>query len=442
MKGARSDVSREPDILVGLDVGTTKIAVIVAERDVRSQSVRMIGIGSEPSQGIRKGLIVNLEQAARSVRRAVRMTENMVGFHLSSATVSFSGTGIESVVSSGMVSLGRAAPRPVSENDIERVIEAAQSDVKIPASMFALHTIPVKYSIDGSSGIDDPLGMTGVRLEMELQTVTVPTTVAQNIVNCVESAGINVEGILVKPLASALGALTRDEMDRGAISLCIGGGTTGLAFYLDGKPIKMSVIPIGGDHITNDLAYVFHLPLGEAEALKQKLFTEADDQLTVEGEANRRNPINPDAAIEVISCRLEELLVEHVSPLIAEYGASTFPGGVVLSGGVAKTPGIEVLVSDILKLPARIADPLDYYQMPMGRSDSSYINVTGIVRYVLAKERNPYSFIEAPVSQLGVRGGASSQNYVGAAVRDYRNTKVSNMGAMLDKVKKSLKELF
>ncbi|MCL1876202.1 MAG: cell division protein FtsA [Synergistaceae bacterium] len=434
-------MNREPEILAGLDVGTTKIAVIVAERESAS-TAQIIGIGTAAAQGMRKGVIVNFEQAVRSVRRAVRETQIMVGLKVDSATVSFSGTEIHSFISRGMVSLGRV-PRPVATSDIDRVIEAAQSELVVPANMFALHTIPTKYTIDNNVGIDDPLGMTGLRLEMELQTVAVPNTVVQNIVNCVEAAGVNVEGILVKPLASALGSLTQDEMERGVVSICIGGGTTSLAFYSEGRPMKMLVIPIGGDHITNDLAYVLRLPIGTADKLKEKLFSDGNEVLELEnGDLHRNETINSEAAIEVISCRLEDLFVEHVAPYISSFGAAMFPGGVVLSGGVSKTPGIDELVSNILKLPVRIGVPLDYRVMPKGCHDSSYVNLDGVLRYILLKEKNPYRFIETPISQLSPKGFLTRVNQPGLKTGEKSSQSVANIGVIVGKIKKSLKELF
>ncbi|MCL1940969.1 MAG: cell division protein FtsA [Synergistaceae bacterium] len=432
-------MNREPEILAGLDVGTTKIAVIVAERD--GPHAQIIGIGTAPARGIRKGVIVNFEEAVRSIRRAVRETQIMVGLKVNSATVSFSGTEIQSLVSRGMVSLGRVT-RPVTANDIERVIEAAQSELVVPANMFALHTIPTKYSIDSNAGIDDPIGMTGLRLEMELQTVTVPNTVIQNIVNCVQAADVNVEGILVKPLASALGSLTQDEMDRGVISICIGGGTTSLAFYSEGRPIKMSVIPIGGDHITNDLAYVLQLPIGTAEKLKEKLFSDGEEILEFENSDMHRNEtVSMDTAIKVISCRLEELFVNDIVPMIESFGSAMFPGGVVLSGGVSKTPGIDEFVSDILKLPVRIGVPLDYRVMPKGCHDSSYVNLDGVLRYILTKEKNPYRFIETPISNLDPRGYISHPNRNGNTGEN-KNPRVATLGVLVEKLKVVFKDLF
>jgi len=437
-------VYKEPEILVGLDLGTSKIAVVVAERDSRFQEAQIIGVGYAPSQGIRKGLIINLEQAVRSVRHAVKDAENMVGFEISEATVSFSGIDVASVTSRGMISRGRT-PRQVSISDVERVIEAAQSELSIPSNRVTLHTIPVKYSIDGNSGIDDPLGMTGIRLEMELQSVIIPTTVVQNIINCVETAGVEVNGLVIKSLASALGALTDEETRAGVISLCIGGGTTGVALYTDGRPVKLSIIPIGGDHITNDLAYVMKIPISKAEEIKKmvSLAPEGDEEELDVDVRGKTKTFNIREASEVVNCRLEELFGEHVIHQLSDYTLHMFPAGVVLSGGVAKTPGIEFFASELMNLPVRIAEPLDMYQMPPGRNDCEYTTVAGIVRYMTSKERNPYRFIETPISQL--RSGSSFgplQPPPGKNARKPANLSREGFRGVVEYIKKSVKELF
>ncbi|MGI6784509.1 MAG: cell division protein FtsA [Aminivibrio sp.] len=436
---------KEPEILVGLDLGTSKIAVVVAERDSRFQEAQIIGVGYAPSQGIRKGQIINLEQAVRSVRQAVRDAENMVGFEIYEATVSFSGIEVASVTSRGMISLGKT-PRQVSISDVERVIEAAQSELAIQANRLTLHTIPVKYSIDGNFGIDDPLGMTGIRLEMELQSVIIPTTVVQNIINCVESAGVEVTGLVVKSLASALGALTDEETRAGVISICIGGGTTGVALYTDGRPVKLAVIPIGGDHITNDLAYVMKIPISKAEEIKKliSLYSDEDDDQELDVDVRgRTRTFNAREASEVISCRLEELFTEHVRNQLADFTMHMFPAGVVLSGGVAKTPGIEHFASELLSLPVRIAEPLDMYQMPPGRNDCEYTTSAGIVRYMTSKERNPYRFIETPVSQLRSGSGGLQPGF--SIVKPQGRSGVSRgegFRGFVDFLKRTVKELF
>ena len=217
-------MAKEPDTLIGLCVGTTKIAVTVAQRDFRSkEAAHIIGIGSASSEGIRKGLIVNLEQAVRSVSNAVKDAENIVGFRLTHAVVAFNSVEVASMNSKGMVSLGRnARPVAVHVDDVERVIVMAQNELSIPANKLALHTIPVRYYIDGNFAVDDPLNMTGTRLEMDLHTVTVPMPYVHNVVRCVKRAGIEVDGLVIKPVVTALGALTDEEMRVGVISICIG----------------------------------------------------------------------------------------------------------------------------------------------------------------------------------------------------------------------------
>ena len=433
---------REPDdsILVGLCVGTSKIAVIVAERDPRSsEMVHVIGISSAQSQGIRKGLIVNLEQAEQSVRNAVKDAENIVGFRLDQAMVSFNALDVMSIKTEGMISLGRTS-RPVQVDDVERVIEAAQSQLSISPNKLPLHTIPVRYSLDGNFGIDDPMGMAGMRLDIELQTVTVPMPYVHNVVNCVEASGLEVEGLVIKPLASALGALTDEEMRVGAISLSIGGGTTGLTFYRDGRPMKVSVIPIGGDHITSDLANVLRLPLNKAENLKKRLFSmDSSEFITLTSRGQQARTIDPNAACEVIRYRLEELFADYVAALIPERDPRLFPAGIILSGGVAKTPGIELLLSDIFRMPVRLADPWEHCQLPPGREDPSYVNALGTIHYILDRERSPYRFIDPPrlqwhpehIRHLVPRGKKRDQPKLGQRVQN-----------MVERVKESFKELF
>jgi cell division protein FtsA len=441
-EGSLKQLFTESDTLIGLCVGTTKVSVIVAERDPRSrEAVQIIGIGSSPSEGIRKGAIVNLDAAARSVRSAVREAENIVGFRLTQAMVSFNAVDAVSVMSSGMVSLGRS-PRPIQVEDVERVIDAAQSELAIPTNRVALHTIPVRYSIDSSADIDDPMGMTGMRLAMHLQTVTVPKPDIHNIVNCVKNAGIKEVGLVIKPITSALGALTEEETRRGAISLSMGGGATGLAFYRDGRPIKVGILPIGGDHITNDLAGVLRLPLGEAEELKKRLFAAEDEDFAVQGAKGQpKREIDTDKAFKVIGDRLEELFSENVRSMVPDHDLKQFPSGIVLSGGAAKMPDLDNLLSNIFKMPVRVADPTDCYPMPPGRDDTSYISAIGTIRYILNKERNPFRFIDVPTIDM-------LYNSSSLPIRSSREPKDKSFGVwgyvrkFMERLKEAFKELF
>ena len=425
---------RETDILVGLSVGTTKVTVIVAGRDPRYQdSVQVIGVGCSPSRGISKGVIVNLNEATESVLNAVRDAENIVGQKLSSAVVAFNSLEVNSVMTEGMVALGGREPSRVEIPDLERVIEAAQSRLSLSKNTLSVHTIPVRYFLDDRS-VDEPLNMTGMRLEMALQTVSVPKTYVQNVITCVEDARIHVEGLVIKPLASSLGALTNEEMRIGIVSLSIGGGSTGLVLYQAGRPFKIQSFPIGGDHITNDLAGGLRISLKKAEELKKRLFTEDEETL-------RREGIDVGLALDVICARVEELFEDHVREALREYKPQLFPGGVVLSGGVARTPGIAEMLSDILKMPARIANPGELYSMPPGREDPSYVSAAGLLRYLLYRRRYPHLFIEPPQTELLPlpRAGAREPAEI------YRSPSSGpkwNMKNMLEKLKENLKDLF
>ena len=426
-------MNRETDILVGLSVGTTKVTVIVAGRDPRYQdSVQVIGVGCSPSRGISKGVIVNLNEATESVLDAVRDAENIVGQKLSSAVVAFNSLEVNSVMTEGMVALGGREPSRVEIPDLERVIEAAQSRLSLSKNTLSVHTIPVRYFLDDRS-VDEPLNMTGMRLEMALQTVSVPKTYVQNVITCVEDARIHVEGLVIKPLASSLGALTNEEMRIGIVSLSIGGGSTGLVLYQAGRPFKIRSFPIGGDHITNDLSGVLRISLRKAEELKKRLFTEEEETL-------RREGIDVGLALDVICARVEELFEDHVREALRECDPQLFPGGVVLSGGVARTPGIGEMLSDILRMPVRIANPGELYPMPPGREDPSYVSAVGLLRYILYRRRYPHLFIEPSQTELLPlpRAGAKEPAEV------YRSPSPGpkwNMKNMLEKLK-NLKDLF
>lgn len=399
---------RDPELIAGLDLGTSKITVVVAERD--GDEAQIIGVGQAPSNGIRKGLIVNLEQAVRSVKQAVADAQNMVGQDISEVTVAFGGGDVTSIRSKGMVSLGRT-PRQVMKVDVERVIEAAQADVSVPANQSILHAIPVEYSLDSNQGIDNPLGMTGMRLDVQLQSVIVPTAAIQNVLNCVDKAGLSVSGLVIKPLASALGALVPEEALAGAAVIDIGGGTTGIAVFMDGRPRHLALIAIGGDHVTNDVGSVLKLPLNKAEEIKKEvsLFTApADNSEKLEfAYSGRDYSVSRTDLYEILKCRIEELFDVFVRPEIKASCVSMLPGGIILTGGVSRTDGIDAFLLDLMDLPVRVSGPVDAGRMPPGRNMQEYTAASGIIRYAVEKERDPFRYIENPIAVVA-RGGADA----------------------------------
>ena len=387
----------EPELLAGLDLGTSKVTVVVAERESDGESAQIIGVGQAPSNGIRKGLIVNLDQAVKSVRQAVSDAQNMVGQDINEVTVSFGGGDVTNIRSKGMVSLGRS-PRPVMQLDIERVIEAAQADVSVPANQSILHTIPVEYSLDGNIGIDDPLGMTAMRLDIQLQSIIVPTATIQNVMKCVDKAGLDVAGLVIKPLSAALGVLSPEDALAGAVAIDMGGGTTSVAVFSDGRPKHLGLLSVGGDHITNDVGSVLKLPLNKAEEIKKQIsvFTPPEDpDETVDFVYNSRNySVSRMDLHEIIRCRLEELCDTLIRPEIKAAGISMLPAGIIITGGVSRTEGLDALLLDMMDLPARAAAPLDANRMPPGRNTQEYSSAAGIIRYVLEKERYPLRYLD------------------------------------------------
>ena len=384
------------NLLVGLSMGTTKITMIVAERDRHfADAVRVVGFGNAPSRGISKGIIVSLQEARQSVEKAYKDAQSITGIsakRLSNVIVAFNAMDVQSESTHGMVTLGGRESKSVEESDLNRVIDRARANSVLATAsrnnMYSLHMIPTSYELDGRP-IDEPLNMNGSQLDIWMQTVAVPMTYAQNIVNCVQTVGLEVKGLILKPLASSLGAVYEDEMRAGCISICIGGGTTGIVLYRNGRAFRVMSIPIGGEHIRSDLVQVLHVSPGEAEYLKKRIFAaDADD------EEMRREGIDVDYAYQIILARIEELFGKYIREALAECTPQHFPNGIILSGGVSLTPGIDQMLQDILQMPVRrVIEPV--YRMPKGLDDASYVSAAGILKYQAMIERDPYIFMES-----------------------------------------------
>lgn len=385
---------RADNLLVGLSMGTAKVTMIVAERDRNfPDSIRVIGFGNAQSRGISKGIIVSLQDARLSVEKAYREAQSITGIsaqRLRSVIVAFDAMDVQSESTHGMVTLGGRDSKSVEESDLNRVISRAMDNSVLATAsrnnMYSIHVIPTSYELDGRP-IDEPLNMNGSQLDIWMQTVAVPMTYAQNVVNCVQTAGLEVRGLVLKPLASSLGAVYEEEKRAGCISICIGAGTTGIVLYRNGRAFRVMSIPIGGDHIRSDLASLLHMSLGEAEHLKKRIFTTSEDDL-------RREGIDVDLACQTILARLEELFGDQIRTALAECTPQSFPSGVVLSGGVSETPGIDLMLEDILQMPVRkVIEPV--YAMPPGLNNASYVSSAGILKYYVEIERDPYSFMDS-----------------------------------------------
>ena len=381
---------KSESLLVGLSLGTTRTTMIVAERNPRyADSVHVIGFGRAPSKGISKGIIVSLQDARQSVINAFQDAQSITGIspkRLSNVIVAFNAMDVQSESTHGMVTLGGRASKSVETGDLNRVIERARDNLALRSNMYSLHMIPTSYELDGRP-IDEPLNMNGNQLDMWLQTVAVPMTYVQNVVNCVQTAKLDIRGLILKPLASSLGAVYEEEMRAGCISICIGGGTTGIVLYRGGRAFRVMSIPIGGDHIKSDIATVLHIPFGEAEHLKKRIFSTNPEDL-------RREGVDFDLASQAIIARVEELFGEYIRNALAECTPQHFPSGIILSGGVSQTPGLEMMLEDMLQMPVRKAvEPV--YKMPPGLDNPEYVSAAGILRYQIMTEKDPYLFMES-----------------------------------------------
>lgn len=278
-------------------------------------------------------------------------------------------------------------------------------------NMYSIHVIPTSYELDGRP-IDEPLNMNGSQLDIWMQTVAVPMTYAQNVVNCVQTAGLEVRGLVLKPLASSLGAVYEEEKRAGCISVCIGAGTTGIVLYRNGRAFRVMSIPIGGDHIRSDLASLLRMSLGEAEHLKKRIFTVSEDDL-------RREGVDVELAYQTVFARLEELFGDQIRTALAECTPQNFPSGIILSGGVSETPGIELMLQDIVQMPVRkVTAPV--YLMPPGLDNAAYVSSAGILKYHVEIERDPYSFMDSGQELPGLsdRGRSSESGTRGEEIDD------------------------
>lgn len=348
----------EKNLIVGLDIGTSKVVAIVAE--VSADSMEVIGIGSHPSRGLKKGVVVNIESTVQSIQRAVEEAELMAGCQIHSVYAGIAGSHIRSLNSHGIVAIRDSE---VNQSDVERVIDAARA-VAIPADQKILHILPQEFIIDQQEGIREPVGMSGVRLEAKVHMVTGAVSAAQNIVKCVRRCGLEVDDIILEQLASSYSVLTEDEKELGVCLVDIGGGTTDIAVFTDGAIRHTAVIPIAGDQVTNDIAVALRTPTQHAEEIKIKyacaLTQLASPQETIEvpsvGERPPRRLARQTLA-EVVEPRYEELLTLIQAELRRSGFEDLIAAGIVMTGGSSKMEGVVELAEEIFHMPVRLGSP-------------------------------------------------------------------------------------
>ncbi|MEM7409276.1 MAG: cell division protein FtsA [Myxococcota bacterium] len=381
-------MGKKEELIVGLDIGTTKICVIVAAPT--EDGIDIVGIGTHPSRGLRKGVVVDIDATVASIKHAVEEAELMADCEISAVYAGIAGSHIRAFNSHGVVAV---KDREVSPGDVKRVIDAAKA-VSIPMDREVIHVIPQEFIIDDQDGIREPLGMSGVRLEAKIHIVTAAVTSAQNIVKCANKAGLNVMDIVLEPLASAEACLAEDERDLGVCLIDIGGGTTDVAVYAEGSIKHTSVLGLGGAHVSNDIAVGLRTPFDEAERVKKKFgvaaarFLGSDDVISVPSVGGRRpREVSRKLLCEIIEPRIDEILSLARQNLIKEGLEERIPSGVVLTGGCSALEGVPDLAEEIFEtpvrhgIPSRVGGLQDVVRGPM------YATGVGLVLFGASQDR-------------------------------------------------------
>ena len=385
----------EKELIVGLDIGTSKVVAIVGEVQDDGE-LEVIGFGSHPSRGLKRGVVVNIEATVNSIQRAVEEAELMAGCEIHSVYTGIAGSHIRSLNSHGIVAI---RDREVGRSDVERVIDAARA-VAIPADQRILHVLPQEFIIDGQEGIRDPIGMSGVRLEARVHMVTGAASAAQNIVKCVQRCGLEVEDIVLEQLAASYAVLTEDEKELGAALIDIGGGTTDIAVFHDGAIKHTAVIPIAGDQVTNDIAISLRTPTQYAEEIKIKYacalsqLANSDETIEVPSVGDRPpRRLARQTLAEVVEPRYEELFTLVSNEMRRSGFEEMIAAGIVITGGSSKMEGAVELAEEIFHMPVRLGMP--QYVRGLGEIVRNPIHATGVGILLYARNKGEQQSLEA-----------------------------------------------
>ncbi|GAB4397892.1 MAG: cell division protein FtsA [Anaerolineales bacterium] len=397
------------DIVVGIDVGTTKICTLVARLE-QDDALRVMGVGIEPSEGIRKGVIVDLTAASQAIARSVAKAEQSSGLKIESALVSLAGAHVSSINSRGVVGVTNQV---VEEMDVERAMEAART-VAIPPNREIIHVIQRGFTLDGEDGIHQPVGMRGFRLEVEAHVITAASATVENIRQAVGAAGVDAVQFVLNPLASAEVVLNDTERQMGAVVCDIGGGTTDLAIYVNGDVWHTMVLAVGGNHITQDIAHGLRLPLPQAEEAK-KQYGHALRSEVMADETFSISPFGEDQPVlirrqdmsHIIEARVAEMFDLCLQEIKRSGYDGLLPAGMVLTGGTSLLPGIRQLASRVLGMPVRTAQPEKLLGLADKLTSPAYSTSVGLLYWAAAMQS--FSSASAPGRPRILKG--DSQNW-------------------------------
>jgi len=375
-------MARKSNVIVGLDLGTTKTCVIVGE--ITPQGIDIIGIGSHPSEGLRKGVVVNIDSTVEAIKNAVEEAEHMSGCRISSVYAGIAGGHIKGQNSLGIVAV---KGREVDEEDVQRAVEAAKA-IAIPSDREILHTLPQNFIVDDQDGIRDPVGMSGVRLEAKVHIVTGASTSIQNIVKSVNRVGLEIHEIVLEQIASSEAVLSNDEKDLGVALIDIGGGTTDIAVFTEGSIKHTAVLPVGGNYLTSDIATGLRTPLTEAEKIKIRYgcafgaLISKDETIEVPSVGGREpRAISRQILGRIVEPRMEEILTMAYKEIVKSGYEDILAAGIVLTGGAALLEGITELAEQIFNMPVRRGRPIGFGGLTDVVNSPMYSTGVGLVLY-------------------------------------------------------------
>lgn len=387
-------------LIVGLDIGTSKVVAIVGEV-TEDKQIKLVGLGSHPSKGLKRGMVVNIDSTVHSIQKAAEEAELMAGCEIHTAYAGIAGMHIRGINSHGIVAIRN---HEVTQLDVERVIDAARA-VAIPADQQILHILPQEFIIDNQGGIREPIGMSGVRLEAKIHLVTGAASATQNVAKCIQRCGLTVAEIILEQLASSYAVLSEDEKELGVCLIDIGGGTTDIAVFTKGAIQHTAVIPVAGDQVTNDIAVAFRIPTHSVEEIKIKhacaLVERADANLRIDIPSIHDRPertIDQKELATVVEARYEEIFALIKHELEHEGFLDRIAAGIVLTGGAAKVEGVIELAERVFTMPVRLGVPYSVIGMEEVVTNPAYSTGIGLLLY------GQQQLYDQQVEPIGSRG--------------------------------------
>lgn len=373
------------DIVVGLDIGTTKVCAIVAQKKA-DETMKVIGIGVSPSNGLKKGVVVNIENTIDSIVKAIEEAENMASVEITSVYAGIAGNHIKCISNRGMIPIS-SEDKEITEEDIAMALNSAEA-IKIPPDREVIHCIPQDFTIDGVDGIKDPKGMHGVRMEAKVNIITGAVTAAQNLCKCIEKAELDINDLVLEPLASSLAVLTEEEKDSGVVLVDIGGGTTDIMIFSEGIIRYTDVLGVGGDNVTQDISVGLKLPMVKAEETKKKFgcalasLVDRHDEFTVPGIIGRKSDsMRRQYLSEIIQFRMEEIFMMVKNQIQKSGHSGSIGAGIVLTGGASLIQGCSDLAQNIFNVPVRIGRPRDVSGIVEVMDSPIYATGVGLAKY-------------------------------------------------------------